>query len=220
MTPLAVACAADLGLRARITTALSECGLSVADAATPQAALALAGAPRLLVAAWDAEQTTDRGALRELAREHEELRIIIVCEGRTGRDARLVLERWIDGLVFSDQLELALGPTAIAVLAGQAVVPRRMRTQLRRPALSYREKQILALVVLGYTNSQIGARLFLAESTVKSHLSSAFTKLGVRSRSDAAAIVLDPEESQGFGVLQITEALEQANPDAMHGVGA
>jgi len=35
-------------------------------------------------------------------------------------------------------------------------------------------------VVVGYMNSQIAERLFLAESTVKSHLSSAFGKLGVR----------------------------------------
>ena len=65
------------------------------------------------------------------------------------------------------------------------------------------------LVVMGFTNSQIGSRLFLAESTVKSHLSSAFSKLGVRSRSEAAALILDPEESFGMGILGIVESLER-----------
>ena len=53
---------------------------------------------------------------------------------------------------------------------------------------------MLALLVAGLTNRQIAARLYLAESTVKTHVTSAFSKLGVRSRKDAAAILLDPAE--------------------------
>jgi DNA-binding NarL/FixJ family response regulator len=53
--------------------------------------------------------------------------------------------------------------------------------------------------VNGCTNSQIGARLFLAESTVKSHLSSAYTKLGVRSRGEAVSLLLEPNGPRGFG---------------------
>jgi DNA-binding NarL/FixJ family response regulator len=210
MAALAAVSAAEPALRARIVDALAGCGLSAAAAATPDEALTAAGAPRLVVGACDPDQSAERSALRELVRDHEELRVIVVCETRGGRGGRLALERWIDGFVFCDQLELALGPTAVAVLAGQAVVPRRMRSLLRRPTLSFREKQILALVVLGYTNGQIGARLFLAESTVKSHLSSSFAKLGVRSRSDAAALVLDPEESRGLGIEQIVESFGRA----------
>ena len=55
-----------------------------------------------------------------------------------------------------------------------------------------------------FTNSEIGARLFRAESTVKSHLSSAFAKLRVRSRSEAAAMIVDPQGSLGTGILAIT----------------
>ncbi len=57
---------------------------------------------------------------------------------------------------------------------------------------------------MGFTNSEIGARLFLAESTVKSHLSSIFVKLGVSSRNEAAAVVLDPHGSVGTGILNMT----------------
>jgi DNA-binding NarL/FixJ family response regulator len=46
----------------------------------------------------------------------------------------------------------------------------------------------------GLTNRQIAARLYLAESTVKTHVASAFAKLGVRSRKDAVAVLLDPDE--------------------------
>jgi DNA-binding NarL/FixJ family response regulator len=55
---------------------------------------------------------------------------------------------------------------------------------------------------MGFTNAAIAAKLFLAESTVKSHLSSAFTKLGVHSRHEAAALLADPDQV-GLGVLTI-----------------
>ena len=77
-----------------------------------------------------------------------------------------------------------------------------MRQIAPRP-LSYREKQILGLVVLGFTNREIADKLFLAESTVKTHLSSSFAKLDAHSRSEAAARILDPEAGYGVGILAI-----------------
>jgi LuxR family maltose regulon positive regulatory protein len=44
------------------------------------------------------------------------------------------------------------------------------------------------MVSAGHTNAQIAESLFLAESTVKSHLRSVFAKLGVNSRQEAAAV--------------------------------
>jgi DNA-binding NarL/FixJ family response regulator len=70
--------------------------------------------------------------------------------------------------------------------------------------LSMREKQVLGMLVMGFTNAEIAAKMFLAESTVKSHLSSAYTKLGVRSRKDAASMILDPVAGLGPGILTIT----------------
>ena len=70
-------------------------------------------------------------------------------------------------------------------------------------ALTTREKQILALVITGLTNAQIAGRLFLAESTIKSHLSSAFSKLGVSSRYEAATVILDSERGGGLGIREI-----------------
>jgi DNA-binding NarL/FixJ family response regulator len=76
---------------------------------------------------------------------------------------------------------------------------------VEKPAFSHREKQVLRLVADGLTNSEIAERLFLSESTVKSHLSTAFAKLGVRSRKEAAALVLDPEGALGAILLDAGE---------------
>lgn len=57
-------------------------------------------------------------------------------------------------------------------------------------ALSPRERQILAAVSQGKSNSQIGAELYIAEATVKTYLLRAFHKLGVDTRAAAVAEAL------------------------------
>ena len=56
--------------------------------------------------------------------------------------------------------------------------------------LTLREQQILECVVIGMRNGEIANELHLAESTVKSHLTSAFLKLGVSNRTQAAIATL------------------------------
>jgi DNA-binding NarL/FixJ family response regulator len=145
---------------------------------------------------------------KELKRDSPDSLIVVVCESVDRRGMRRLLDSGIDGLVFDDQLEEALAPTVAAVSAGQMVVPRDMRESIERPSLSTRERQILAMVVMGLTNHEIGARMFLAESTVKSHLSSAYNKLGVRSRSEAVTVIMDRPDSLGTGIAAVAPKLE------------
>ncbi len=60
----------------------------------------------------------------------------------------------------------------------------------------------------GSTNALIARELGLAESTIKSHLSSAFAKLGVASRAEAAALILDPARSPDLDVPAEPDASE------------
>jgi ATP/maltotriose-dependent transcriptional regulator MalT len=54
--------------------------------------------------------------------------------------------------------------------------------------LTPRERQVLALVAEGATNREVGAQLFMAEKTASVHVSRILAKLGVRSRTEAAAV--------------------------------
>jgi ATP/maltotriose-dependent transcriptional regulator MalT len=54
--------------------------------------------------------------------------------------------------------------------------------------LTSRERQVLGLLAEGATNRQIGAALFMAEKTASVHVSRILSKLGVRSRTQAAAV--------------------------------
>jgi DNA-binding NarL/FixJ family response regulator len=135
-----------------------------------------------------------------------------VPAGVPNASLRRVLVAGATGVVFDEELERALGPTARAILAGQLTVPAALGRQIAPRPLSHREKQILALVVLGRTNQEIAHTLYLAESTVKTHLSSAFRKLDARSRSEAVTRLMDPESGYGPNVLEMTnESLAAAN---------
>ncbi|GGN48419.1 DNA-binding response regulator [Streptomyces albiflavescens] len=62
------------------------------------------------------------------------------------------------------------------------------------PDLTGREREILALIGEGLTNRQIGQRLYLAEKTVKNHISRLLAKLGVDRRIQAAVIATQAQE--------------------------
>ena len=53
--------------------------------------------------------------------------------------------------------------------------------------LSAREAEVMSLIADGQTNGQIAARLFLAENTVKNHVTRIYSKLGVEARPAAIA---------------------------------
>ena len=59
---------------------------------------------------------------------------------------------------------------------------------LAAPQLTVRETDVLRLVAEGLSNGQIGARLYITTKTVSVHVSNILAKLGVSSRTEAAAV--------------------------------
>jgi DNA-binding NarL/FixJ family response regulator len=78
----------------------------------------------------------------------------------------------------------ARGETVLAPSVAARLVDR-LRARPEPPRLSERETAVLRLVAEGCTNAEIGRRLFIGESTVKTHLLRAFGKLGVDDRTAA-----------------------------------
>jgi DNA-binding NarL/FixJ family response regulator len=187
----------------RVLAALPRVSAPLCASTVEQLLAACAGgqAPRIVAVAQSGADVT-RTAIKELREALPGARIVAVIGEPRG--VRRILKAGADGVVLEGELEAALEVTIQAVNAGQIVVARELRADVERDALSFRERQILGLVVLGFTNGEIAGQLCLAESTIKSHLSTAFSKLGVRSRKEAVALILDPDEGLGTGILAIS----------------
>lgn len=78
----------------------------------------------------------------------------------------------------------------------QAVRHALAASSLSRYGLTSREQEVLAWLAQGLTNKEIAKALVISENTVKRHLKAIFAKLGVNTRSAAAALAV----SAGLGV--------------------
>ena len=142
-------------------------------------------------------------AATELVEAAPGIRVVVICRRLDLPQVRAMVAVGVRGVVLEDELDTALDPTVAAVAAGQVCVPGDDAQSFARPVLSVREKQAVGLAAIGLSNREIAERLFVAESTVKSHLSSAFAKLGVRSRHEATDLIVNPTWGIGLGILSI-----------------
>jgi DNA-binding CsgD family transcriptional regulator/tetratricopeptide (TPR) repeat protein len=134
------------------------------------------------VALWRATEAHidagDRSAASDTARDALEV------AGRLGA-------RWLVGelTTLAQRARLGLGAAAGAGAGGARGANGAEADGEADPfGLTARERQVLALLAEGATNRQIGAALYMAEKTASVHVSRILAKLGVRSRTQAAAV--------------------------------
>lgn len=128
--------------------------------------------------------------VRALAHGHPGVALVAIVDRPSAAATRRLLEAGAAGVVDRRNWNRTLGPVVRAVLAGQICVPGTATAAVEPPALTLRERQVLALMVRGLSNRQIAEELYLSESTVKSHAVTAFRRLGVNSRREAVGAVL------------------------------
>jgi DNA-binding NarL/FixJ family response regulator len=112
---------------------------------------------------------------------------------------RSLLGAGVSGYILSNEPLDAIANTVRAVLKGEmrlsSMLVKKVFDQDTRNIdygkdLTRREKEVLALIVHGYSNAQIGEKLSIAMGTVKNHSKKIYEKLGVHNRVEAMLLAL------------------------------
>jgi DNA-binding NarL/FixJ family response regulator len=187
--------AADEITRRRLDLVLARGGFEIPATAETVEELIHAcrgNGPHVLVLTCDLSPLQRTTSLSLLRSELPHSPVVVVSASGGRSSVAKALRAGAAGYVHEADVDDVLALTVQAVGAGQTCVPQVTGGGIVPEALSHREKQVLELVAIGLTNFEIAQRLFLSESTIKSHLSTSFRKLDVCSRAEAAAVVLDP----------------------------
>ncbi len=91
-------------------------------------------------------------------------------------------------LILSGLLFLSLG---IFISRYFYVTIETQKRELRKSSLSDQELKVLHLIANGHSNKEIAQQLFIAETTVKSHVSNILLKLDAKRRTEAVKIGRD-----------------------------
>jgi DNA-binding NarL/FixJ family response regulator len=133
-------------------------------------------------------------AIREIRREFSSARIIVLTTFDGDEDIYRALQAGARGYLLKDMLGDDLTDAIRAVHAGKSRIPaaiaQRLAERVSGPDLTPREMDVLKLIVAGKSNKEIGRELFISEATVKTHINSLLSKLGVSDRTQAATTAL------------------------------
>lgn len=153
-----------------------------------------AGHPKLHAVIVDAEEGAGRlAAVADIRRVYPELKILVLCDAVSVAVIRCAINEHADGVVLKSESIEEVVLALRHVLAGRAVMPAGWQAVSLEPdvplaVLSAREREVLELVSVGMSNEEVAKRLVISSNTVKFHLHTIYSRLGVSSRVQAARL--------------------------------
>jgi DNA-binding NarL/FixJ family response regulator len=129
-------------------------------------------------------------------------RVLVLTTYETDADILGAIEAGANGYLLKAAPQEEILEGVRAAVGGQTVLAPAIASRLvervrqnanpgERSNLSPRELDVLRLVASGHSNSEIAAKLFIGEATVKTHLVHTFEKLGVNDRTRAVTLALE-----------------------------
>ena len=158
--------------------------------------------PDLLITSEDLESGYGIRLVEKAKRQSPNLKALIFLSRETPEVVQEAMEAGADGVMFVSSIGTGDGDFINALRTtnnGGIYYPRpvlRAATAKVKPApilvdpLSERELEVIQCIIQGMKNTEIADSLFVSAETIKSHVSTAIHKLGVRDRTQAAVFAL------------------------------
>lgn len=131
-------------------------------------------------------------AIHRIRHLEPKARVLVLTTFDTDTDVMRAIGAGAQGFLLKDAPREELLAAIRTVHRGGTAIPPalvgKLAAGISSEVLTGRELEVLTLLAQGRSNKEIGARLFISESTVKTHLRSIFAKLDVLSRTEAIAV--------------------------------
>ncbi len=133
-------------------------------------------------------------AITRIRQEFPPARIIVLTTFDGDEDIYRAMQAGAKGYLLKGMDLNELTDAVKIVHAGKSRIPSKVAEKLAErmsgATLTARELEVLHLIVAGKSNKEIGNALFISEATVKTHVNSLLSKLGVEDRTQAATTAL------------------------------
>lgn len=153
--------------------------------------------PDLVVMDVRMPRLTGDVATSRIREQAPEVRVLVLTTYESDASILSAIEAGASGYLLkaapADELIAGVRSVAAGEVTLSPAIAAQLVARMREPAtasLTARETEVLRLVADGLTNREIGERLFLGESTVKTHLLCTFEKLGVNDRTRAVTLAM------------------------------
>ncbi len=135
-------------------------------------------------------------AIKLIVQDNPKARILVLTSFGESKQIASAIEAGALGYLLKDSLPDDLLHAIRSVYRGNLVMPRELALKMMRPQpavpeidpLTERETDVLRLLAQGHSNQEIATQLHISATTVRSHISSIFLKLGVTNRTQAAVV--------------------------------
>jgi two-component system NarL family response regulator len=127
--------------------------------------------------------------LAEINTSKLQSKVVVMTTFESEEDVNRAMKAGARGYLLKDSSQEEILDAIRRVSLGETYLPARIVQKvaegMRKPELSPREIEVLQWVAAGKSNKEIGAQLFIAEGTVKTHVKSLLEKLAVVGRTGA-----------------------------------